>query len=112
MEAAIIGQAVAALMNEHMLRALLFVAGAAVLAHFALMAFACHGAHVKTVDAVLIMACGCLGMGLVVAAAVGTTWHMLELSAALCAALIAFMLRLWSLGFYVSRFLGDRHPCK
>jgi hypothetical protein len=112
MDADIIAQAVAELMNENMLRALLFVVGAAVLTHFALMAFACHGAHVKTVDAVLITACGGLGMGLVVAAALGTTWHMLELSAGLSAALVAFVLRLWCLGFHVSQFLRERHPCK
>ena len=109
MEAEIIAQAAADLMTEAFLRALFFVVGMAVAAHFFLMANACYGKSVGMLDMALVVAVGSLGVGAAAAASTGTIWHMLEVSIALCAASIAFLLRLWVKGFHVSAFLKERH---
>ncbi len=105
----LIAQAASALLQEQALRLAAGLVAAAVLVHFACIAFRCRGATVPLFDAALIAVICAGAAGVLFDAAFMGERDILLAVIFMCGGVISFQLRLWSMGFHVSRFYRERH---
>ena len=93
---------------EVLLRLILLAVGVAVALHFGCMAIVVDGPDVQAVDELLIAGTGAAGVCLIAAALLSSLLHLAAAGALVACMQILFMLRLWCLGFFVSRFYAER----